>query len=323
MPLPLWMIKSLAALFPSTQDRPRRPLATPRSRKMRVEVLENRCLLAVTAMPDSFEVLHDQSLWGEVLMNDYDPEMSMLTASLLSGPTNGTLNFNSDGTFTYEPDEHWAGSDSFLYEATNGTDSAQGTASITVMNNAPFSNHGNDSVLHDQTLSSFVTAYDVDGDNLTFTLAAGPYQGMVVLDSSGTLTYTPLANQAYDETFTFVVTDDVATVTGAFTVHVTNTAPVASDSTDGVVHGQMLSSFVNAYDVDGDNVTYSVMSSPANGTLSLDSSGTFTYTPNALFAGNDSFTFAATDGIATDSGVITINVTNNAPVASNGSDTMN
>ena len=69
--------------------------------------------------------------------------------------------------------------------------------------------------------------------------------------------------------------------------------------------------------------TYTVVSGPANGTLS-GTAPNLTYTPNANANGADSFTFIANDG-ALDSNVATVSITvtavNDAPVASNGSAT--
>ena len=38
-----------------------------------------------------------------VLANDSDPDGDSMTASLVSGPSSGTLDFNSDGSFVYTP----------------------------------------------------------------------------------------------------------------------------------------------------------------------------------------------------------------------------
>ena len=48
--------------------------------------------------------------------------------------------------------------------------------------------------------------------------------------------------------------------------------------------------------------------SPANGTLTLNANGGFTYTPNANFNGTDSFTYTASDGTA-DSNIATVTIT--------------
>jgi hypothetical protein len=68
-----------------------------------------------------------------VLANDTDPDGDVLTASLASGPSDGTLTLNEDGTLTYEPDTGFFGTDQFTYEASDsqgGTDQATVTLEI-------------------------------------------------------------------------------------------------------------------------------------------------------------------------------------------------
>jgi len=58
-----------------------------------------------------------------LLDNDWDPEGDAITASLVDGPGHGTLtDFNSDGTFEYEPDTSFVGLDAFTYKVSDGTD---------------------------------------------------------------------------------------------------------------------------------------------------------------------------------------------------------
>src|SRR6185436_3707401 len=60
----------------------------------------------------------------------------------------------------------------------------------------------------------------------------------------------------------------------------------------------------------------------ANGTVVVNSDGSYSYTPNPNFNGTDSFTFTANDG-SVDSNTATISLTvnpvNDAPVAQDGS----
>ncbi len=69
-----------------------------------------------------------------VLANDTNPSgTGTLTAVLATGPANGSLTLNADGSFEYIPEKGFTGIDSFIYTATNGDqDSAPGTATITV-----------------------------------------------------------------------------------------------------------------------------------------------------------------------------------------------
>ena len=67
----------------------------------------------------------------------------------------------------------------------------------------------------------------------------------------------------------------------------------------------------NDSDPDGDTITASKVSDPANGTVNVSADGSFTYTPNTNFNGSDSFTYKVSDG-ALDSNTVTVNITVNA-----------
>ena len=69
----------------------------------------------------------------------------------------------------------------------------------------------------------------------------------------------------------------------------------------------------NDVDVDHDNLTAIVVSTPAHGTLTLNANGSFTYAPAANYSGPDSFTYKANDGTA-DSNLATVSITVTAPV---------
>jgi hypothetical protein len=74
-----------------------------------------------------------------------------------------------------------------------------------------------------------------------------------------------------------------------------NLPPVANPQTVFVPENQSVPITLTAVDPDGDTLTYSVVSSPVNGTLS-GIAPNVTYTPKANFFGSDSFTFKANDG---------------------------
>lgn len=75
---------------------------------------------------------------GGVLANDSDVNGDTLTASLETGPDNGTLMLNQDGSFTYTPDTGFSGADSFTYTANDGTeDSTVATVTLTIVPTPP------------------------------------------------------------------------------------------------------------------------------------------------------------------------------------------
>jgi len=75
---------------------------------------------------DAYTLLAGHSITADsaisVLIND--SSQLPLSASLLTGPSNGTVQFHQDGSFIYTPTSSFFGVDSFTYSATNGTSAA-------------------------------------------------------------------------------------------------------------------------------------------------------------------------------------------------------
>jgi len=88
------------------------------------------------AVDDAYSVNEDNTLYVAapgVLANDSDADNDPLTAVLVSGPSNGTLTLNANGSFTYTPDANYNGLDSFTYLANDSVfDSNYATVNITV-----------------------------------------------------------------------------------------------------------------------------------------------------------------------------------------------
>ncbi len=88
--------------------------------------------IAPVAVDDSFAIVAGKSETGNVLTNDRDGDGDALTASLVKGPTHGSLLFNANGGFTYVADKGYVGSDSFTYAASDGKASDNGVVTIAV-----------------------------------------------------------------------------------------------------------------------------------------------------------------------------------------------
>ncbi|MHC4119672.1 MAG: Ig-like domain-containing protein [Planctomycetota bacterium] len=72
---------------------------------------------------------------GNVLANDLDPDSDPLAAALISGPGNGSLTLNPDGSYSYTPAPGFIGEDTFTYSAGDpevGATPGQATVTITV-----------------------------------------------------------------------------------------------------------------------------------------------------------------------------------------------
>ncbi len=295
---------------------------------------------APDAEDDSYATDEDEDLSvgaPGVLENDSDAEDDSLTAVLVDGPANGDLDLNEDGSFTYTPDPDFNGNDSFTYRANDGVDSSDvTTVRITVgsVNDTPEADDDSYSTDEDEELSvnaPGVLAGDTDAedDSLTAELVTGPANGDLDLDPDGSFAYTPDPDFNGEDTFTYRACDDAnppecsdpATVT--ITVNAVNDTPEADDdsyATDEDTELSVAAPGVLAGDTDADDdtLTASLVTGPANGDLDLNADGSFSYTPDANFSGEDSFTYRASDGDE-DSEIATVTITvravNDAPDA--------
>jgi VCBS repeat-containing protein len=286
---------------------------------------------APVANDDEASVLEDSSVTVPVLGNDYDPDGDPLSVSIVSGPANGRATVNPDGTITYTPNPDFCGTDSFTYKAcdpSGACDTATVTITVTCVNDAPVAQDDTYTTNEDTPLvvakpGVLGNDYDVDGDPLTAVLVSGPAHGTLTLNPDGSFTYTPAENFCGEDSFTYKAYDgalysNVATV--RITVTCVNDAPVANDDEATVPEDSSVTIPVleNDYDVDGDPLSVSPVSGPANGRATVNPDGTITYTPNPDFCGTDSFTYKACDPSgACDTATVTIHVTcvNDAPVA--------
>ncbi|HEX4300407.1 MAG TPA: Ig-like domain-containing protein, partial [Gammaproteobacteria bacterium] len=166
------------------------------------------------------------------------------------------------------------------------------------------------------------------GDALTFSKVSSPTHGTVTVNANGSFSYTPAAGFSGSDSFTFrafagpVLESSTATV--SITVTHVNRAPVAAAGTLAVDRNSSpKTGVVTAKDADGDNLTYKVVRAPGDGTVTLQSGGSFSYKPKLNFSGTDSFTFKANDGnVDSKVATVSITVTEHAPVATGGAFSM-
>jgi hypothetical protein len=119
-----------------------------------------------------------------VLGNDSDADGDTLTAELVAGVANGTLSLATDGSFTYDPDLGFSGSDSFTYRARDSQGAASNDATVTITVTAG----GGNTARVESITAGLVTG---KGKNQEFTETVEFTQGdtvvlrIVVVDNSG------------------------------------------------------------------------------------------------------------------------------------------
>jgi VCBS repeat-containing protein len=239
--------------------------------------------------------------------SDNDP----LSYSVSSGVLSGDLSLNSDGSYTYTPSAGFKGSDSFDFVANDGeTFSNPATVSITVADNAPTTVAASLAVNRNTAKSATLKSADVDGDPRTYVMVASPGHGTLTVHSNGSYTYTPTKNRVGMDSFTFKANDgELDSNVSTISVTVTEHAPVATATSFSMTRNTSHNGLLKATDKDtGDVLTFTKVSGPGHGTLTLHSNGSYTYTPAHNFVGSDKFTFHVGDGLKT-SAAATVSIT--------------
>lgn len=280
------------------------------------------------AQDDAFTTMEDKALTGNVLADngngadfDVDGDTLSVVAGAYMTENGGVIVLYEDGLFAYLPAENYNGVDSFEYtliDGNGGESTAVVEFNITPVNDAPvaeddFFQSDEDIMLTGELLSN---DSDVDGDALfvqtaMITTLAG---ATVVLNNDGTFTYTPAENVFGMDSFEYTLTDGELTDTGMVTIDVlpVNDAPDARDDAYDMIvdmagFGNVLD---NDSDVEGDSlsVTEQIFTTASGGTVELLSDGSFTYDPALGFYGQDSFTYAVSDGQDSSMATVALNV---------------
>jgi hypothetical protein len=157
--------------------------------------------------------------------------------------------------------------------------------------------------------------FDENGDELTIEIVTQPSHGTLEFDGqTGILTYQPDEGYVGPDSFTYRVTDgervevggDFVYVLGSASGSMTNALPVASDGTVEGFSSSPIPGTLDFFDVPDngyiDPLTVmlvgavdGVLTTEAGGTVTLVN-GNFVYVPPEGFVGQDSFTYAITDG---------------------------
>ncbi|WP_460709872.1 Ig-like domain-containing protein [Nocardioides dilutus] len=264
---------------------------------------------------------------GSPAANDTDVDAGdTLTVTSVTNAVGGTVDIAA-GQITFTPAANScaptpASYDYVVSDGNGGTDTGKVTVDVTCVNDAPVANDDSRTVAEDSGPTTFVTLLtndtDVESDPITITGASDPANGSTSFTAND-VTYTPDADFCGADSFTYTVNGgDTATV--SVTVTCVNDAPVAVDDSASVVEDAAAGAvdvLGNDDDVEGDPVTISSASDPANGAVVLTggTSGAhtgLTYAPDADYCNDppgtipDTFTYTVNGG---DTATVSVTVT--------------
>ena len=316
----------------------------------------------VCATPQTGSTLEDNALSANLVCTDANADT--LTYSRVANATNGNAIVNPNGSFTYTPNANFFGTDSFTFKANDGTaDSNTATFQVTVnaVNDEPTLNTiGDATILEDavaQTVNlSGITSGPSNESAQTLTVTAtssntglipNPTVTYTSPNTTGSLSYQPVANQFGSAIITVTVTDNGGIANGGdntfsrnFTVTVTavNDAPSFTAGPNQTVLEDAGAQTVNPWataisagpaNESGQTVSFVITNNTNAGLFSagpaVSPSGVLTYTPAANANGSATITLKITDdggtangGVnqsATQSFTITVTAVNDAPAA--------
>ena len=266
---------------------------------------------------DNYTNNEDVIFNGDVSYNDFVANNSgWLMSPLVNDVIHGNLSLESDGEFSYTPNENFNGVDSFRYEicsAPRPDFCRQASVQINVnpIDDAPTANDDIFGTVQNNTAAGNILLNDNEVDNDGFSLNAipiiQPENGNIDLQTSGNFVYTPNTNFYGADGFSYQICDatpamlcDTAWVTLNVMVDAAgNAKPIANDDTlsmneDGVKSGNVLSNDEDPND-DDLNVTPSPITLPTNGDAIVNSSGVYHFLPDPNYNGIDSFSYEICD----------------------------
>ncbi len=262
----------------------------------------------------------------DVLANDTDVDLppDVLSATIDSGPSNGTLTLAAGGFFTYTHDGSETTTDSFDYIVSDGEFTDVGTVNIAVnpVNDPPNAvddatsadEGGTVSILTGGDNSVLDNDDDAEDDDLTVTSTGTitTTNGEVTLGEDGTFVYEHDGSETTSDFFDYTVSDGVEEDSRVARVEITinpvsDSPPVANpDSTvtteggsTSVLDGGATSVLANDTDAPDNSVLTVIntgVNATDNGTVNLAANGEFTYTHDGSETIVDFFVYSITDG---------------------------
>lgn len=234
----------------------------------------------------------------------------------------GVLSFDSctetsPAVCTFFAPEGFVGDTTVTYTVSDGSNEATAVWIVHVIDvpSPPVADNGETLVTVDRPQEIGLSAFDANGDDLTFAIVSPPAHGDLSDCSTGNCVYTPDPAYIGDDEFTFTASDGESTSnTATFSITViAQQPPFTVDSTETTTAGALLEFFLNAGDLNGDELTYQLVSLPQHGDVSCDLAFC-TYLPDPNFVGDDALTFTASDGSSTSNiSTVTIQVLASEP----------
>ena len=258
-------------------------------------------------------ILHSNKIYNGKL-NTTNAQQYIIT----SKPKKGKLTVDKNGKFNYISNKNFVGQDTFRYIVKNGKiNSDTATVTINIKNKPPVSNNIIFDTKVNTSYNGKLNSTDEDKDKLTYKIVSKPVNGTLLLNKDGTYTYIPNKGFHGVDIFTYNSNDGIINSnTATVKIIISNNPPVANNMDIKCRFKKECTGKLNANDVDGDALTYKVISTPKHGKIKYSTNGEYSYKPLSNFQGTDTFTYLVNDGY-NNSNIATVTITtiNSQPIA--------
>jgi len=149
----------------------------------------------------------DSQTVGQASSSDIDGDL--LNYIISSDPIHGQVTISTSGSYTYQGNDNFNGTDSFVVTVTDGLVNVNKTVnvSVTAVNDAPVVESMALTGVSESVLTATIIGSDIDGDTLTYTVTTNVGHGTLTLNESGNFSYQSTVGFSGSDSFTFDVSD--------------------------------------------------------------------------------------------------------------------
>jgi gliding motility-associated-like protein len=184
------------------------------------------------AVDDNYTITEGNTLEDDVMVNDTDDGTTELTIDLIDDVDNGVLVLDSDGTFSYVPEDGFIGQDTFVYVLCDTALCDTAVVIINVVELIPIPDAVDDYylVVENGELTHDVSINDVNTQGFIYNVIIPPANGTITMAPDGTFSYTPDQDFVGLDSLTYNACDDLGNCYGAWVYIVVEDDPSNNDT---------------------------------------------------------------------------------------------
>lgn len=237
---------------------------------------------------------------GEVGATDVDGDVLSYTVS--TEASHGVLSVDANGLWSYSATDGYMGTDSAIVTIDDGEGGViTQTLNFDVRVSAPTLSDSTSNLLEDTSSTGTLNVVNPIGGTLVYEVLNASSKGAFSINEVWEWNYTPDADLNGSDSVTIKVTNAYGLSTTAtlnLAIEAVNDAPIVEEDAQHYLleNIRLIGGSIEASDIDGDTLTYTVSSQATHGELSVDNQGNWSYKANGSYNGDDYAVITINDG---------------------------